>query len=170
MPADEFDLISHWRFEAPIEAVWAALVRPEDWPQWWPYVRSVAVLRTGDAQGIGALRRMHWSTRLPYRLSIEVESVAAQRHRLLHGRSRGQLEGEGIWTLHDEVGRTRVTYRWRVKLSQPWMRRLAPWLAAVFRWNHDAVMRAGEIGLARYLAQQGASAGSDPVIGSGRLA
>jgi hypothetical protein len=31
------------------------------------------------------------------------------------------------------------------------MRRLKPLMAPVFRWNHDAVMRAGTVGLARYL-------------------
>jgi hypothetical protein len=35
--------------------------------------------------------------------------------------------------------------------GQPWMRRLKPLMAPVFRWNHKAVMRAGAVGLAHYL-------------------
>jgi hypothetical protein len=48
-----------------------------------------------------------------------------------------------------------VTYVWRVQLRQRWMRLLAPLLAPVFRWNHDAVMRAGEAGLRRHLGCAG---------------
>jgi hypothetical protein len=31
------------------------------------------------------------------------------------------------------------------------MRRLKPLAAPIFRWNHNAVMRAGAVGLARHL-------------------
>jgi hypothetical protein len=44
-----------------------------------------------------------------------------------------------------------VRYTWSVSLGQSWMRRIAPLAAPLFRWNHNAVMRAGEIGLARHL-------------------
>jgi hypothetical protein len=44
-----------------------------------------------------------------------------------------------------------MTFVWRVQLVKPWMRWLAPLLASVFRWNHNGVMRAGEIGLQRHI-------------------
>jgi uncharacterized protein YndB with AHSA1/START domain len=149
--AGQFDLVSHWRIAAPLESVWAALSRPEDWPQWWPFVRAVHTLRPGDADGLGSVRRIDWATRLPYDLVIEVEAVEVLRHERLRARSRGQLRGEGLWLLHHEGGVTDVTYVWRVQLERPWMRWLAPGLAPLFRWNHAAVMRAGGIGLARHL-------------------
>lgn len=151
MPSTHFDLVSHWHIAAPVDRVWAALSDPESWPRWWPYVQAVRTLRAGDARGVGSIRRIHWATRLPYRIVIEVEAIEALRHERLRGRSRGQLEGEGLWLLRAEGGRTDVTYVWRVELAKPWMRWLAPLLAPVFRWNHDAVMRAGGAGLARYL-------------------
>lgn len=151
MGARHFDLVSHWRIDAPVERVWTALSRPEDWPAWWPYVRSVQTLRAGDADGRGSVRRIEWATRLPYALSIEVEAVEVRRLERLRARSRGQLSGEGLWLLRGEHGVTDVTYVWRVQVEKPWMRWLAPLLAPLFRWNHDAVMRAGGIGLARHL-------------------
>lgn len=146
-----FDLVSHWRFAAPRERVWQALTQPEDWPRWWPFVRSVRTLRPGDADGLGSVRRIEWATRLPYDLVIEVEAVEVLRQQRLRARSRGQLRGEGLWLLNHEGGFTDVTYVWRVSLERPWMRVLAPLLAPLFRWNHAAVMRAGQAGLARHL-------------------
>lgn len=150
--AHRFLLRSHWAVPAPLAEVWQALTTPDDWPRWWPYVRAVETLRRGDDAGLGAARRMHWSTRLPYGFSIEVETVEVLPRERLRARSRGQLEGEGIWTLSALSARhTRVDYAWHVALTRPWMRRAAPLLAPVFRWNHHAVMRAGEAGLIRHL-------------------
>jgi uncharacterized protein YndB with AHSA1/START domain len=151
--AAHFDLVSHWHLQAPPAVVWAALSQPEQWPQWWPQVRQVRLLREGDAQGLGALRRIDWTTRLPYRLRIEVEAVEVQPPERLRGTSRGHLRGEGLWLLREHEGGTLVTYLWRVRLERPWMRLLAPLLAPLFRWNHDAVMRDGRRGLARWLAR-----------------
>jgi uncharacterized protein YndB with AHSA1/START domain len=151
MSAGAFDLVSHWRIAAPVDRVWQALSQPEQWPRWWPYVRAVHTLRRGDASGVGSVRRIEWATRLPYRITIEVEAVEATRHQRLRGRSRGELDGEGLWLLCGQGAHTEVTYLWRVELRKPWMRRLAPLLAPLFRWNHDGLMRAGEAGLARWL-------------------
>ncbi|GAB4112642.1 MAG: SRPBCC family protein [Tibeticola sp.] len=158
MPASHFDLVSHWHIPAPVDRVWAAITDPESWPRWWPYVRQVQALREGDATGIGCIRRIDWSTRLPYRIVVEVEVIESVRMERLRARSRGQLEGEGLWLLRAAGGHTDVTYVWRVRLLQPWMRWLAPVLAPVFRWNHDGVMGAGEAGLRRHLRQTDATA------------
>ena len=152
--SDHFDLVSHWRLHAPVEQVWAVLTDPESWPLWWPDVRKVQTLREGRCDGVGSLRRIDWSTRLPYTIVIEVEVVESVRHQRLRGRSRGQLDGEGLWLLRQEGGFTDVTYVWRVRLVKRWMRWLAPLLARVFRWNHDSVMRSGEAGLRRWLDLQ----------------
>ncbi len=151
--SSHFDLVSHWRIHAPVDRVWAALSDPTTWPRWWPYVQQVDTLRDGGPDGVGSLRRIDWSTRLPYRIVIEVEAVESVRHQRLRGRSRGQLDGEGVWLLRAEEAFTDVTYVWRVQLAKRWMRWLAPVLAPVFRWTHDGVMRAGEAGLQRHLQQ-----------------
>ena len=151
--AARFELLSSWRIDAPAERVWKALADPASWPQWWPYVRAAHTLRAGDAEGRGSVRRIDWSTRLPYRIAIEVKAVEVVRPLRLRGRARGQLDGEGLWTLQPRGDHTEVTYVWRVRLIKPWMRCLAPLLARLFRWNHDAVMRAGEAGLRRHLRQ-----------------
>jgi Polyketide cyclase / dehydrase and lipid transport len=149
-----FDLVSHWRLRASPQQVWAALTDTGHWPLWWPHVRRVQTLVAGGADGVGCVRRIDWSTRLPYRITIDVEAIESLPPERLRGRSSGALSGEGIWLLRADGAHTDVTYLWRVELQQGWMRALAPLLAPLFRWNHHGVMRAGGIGLARYLAGQ----------------
>ena len=108
-------------------------------------------VRAGEPGGRGTVRQIRWGTRLPYELLIEVEVVECVAPERLRGRSRGELQGEGLWLLRAHGQETDVTYVWRVEVGKRWMRWLAPLLAPVFRWNHDAVMRAGESGLRRHL-------------------
>ena len=67
--ASHFDLTSHWRIAAPVASVWAALTDVRSWPQWWPYVRAVEQVDSGNAEGLGAVHRIRWATRLPFSVS-----------------------------------------------------------------------------------------------------
>lgn len=125
----------------------------EGWPGWWRAVRKVELLNAGGADGIGAVRRLTWVTALPYTLTFDVELVRIEPGRLSEGRAFGELDGTGIWTLYEEKGGTHVRYDWRVDVTKAWMRLLAPLLRPVFAWNHNVVMRWGEEGLRRRLAQ-----------------
>jgi uncharacterized protein YndB with AHSA1/START domain len=149
--ATRFELVSHWHLAAPIERVWEALKATEQWPAWWRYVKSVRELHPGDAEGVGAVRHIEWSSRLPYGVAFDVEVMEMQRPRHMRGRARGQLDGTGTWELKPDGDTTRVRYLWCVDLTTRWMRLSAPLMAPVFRWNHNGVMRAGAEGLARHL-------------------
>jgi uncharacterized protein YndB with AHSA1/START domain len=149
--AAQFQLASHWHLAAPIERVWEALKDTPSWPRWWPYVKAVRELRCGDAEGLGAVRHIAWSSRLPYGVAFDVEVVEVARPRRMRGRAHGQLDGMGTWELTPEGDTTRVRYLWCVDLTTRWMRLVAPAAAPVFRWNHNAVMLAGAKGLARHL-------------------
>lgn len=154
MTRDHVDLVSHWQIDAPVERVWAALCDPADWPHWWPGVRAVRTVRPGGPDGIGAVHRIRWATRLPCDLELEMDAIDAKPPEQLRSRSRGRLHGEGIWLLRAEAGRTDVTSVWRIALGPRRARWLLPLLSPVFRWSHADVMRAGEAGLARHLRIQ----------------
>ncbi|HEY2346953.1 MAG TPA: SRPBCC family protein [Xanthomonadaceae bacterium] len=163
----QFFLTTCWHLDAPIERVWDALSKPGEWPRWWRYVRAVEQLEPGDAKGVGALRRYTWSSRLPYRLSFAMHTIALQRPTLMEGTAAGDLDGRGRWPLEARGDTTRVRYDWTVVVDKPWMRLFAPLLAPVFAWNHDQVMREGGLGLARHLgvallAHEGTSAAPRP--------
>jgi uncharacterized protein YndB with AHSA1/START domain len=149
--AHHFELVTDWRIDAPIDAVYDALFDTASWPTWWHYVRSVETLRAGDAHGVGAMKRFTWDSRLPYSLRFDMEVVEARRPTRLRGIATGELEGEGLWELWPDDDGTRVRYTWRVGLNRPWMRTLAPVMAPAMRWNHNGLMAAGQAGLQSYL-------------------
>ncbi len=146
--------VTEWRLEAPIERVWDALVDVETWPQWWPHVRSVQTLHRGATSDLGTVRRLRWSSRLPYGFTLEVETTEVRTPHRLVGRATGDMAGTGLWELARDGAGTRVRYTWELALHTRWMRLCAPFMAPVFRWNHEGVMRSGGGGLARHLAAQ----------------
>jgi hypothetical protein len=146
-----YALVTRWHLEAALEHVWNALVATEAWPQWWRYLRSVELLRPGDDDGCGALRRFVWTSRLPYRLAFDMCTTQVERLRVIEGAAAGELNGIGRWDLSTTGAITTARYTWVVTTGRAWMNRCAPVLAPVFRWNHHAVMAAGGRGLARHL-------------------
>ena len=84
-----YALTTAWVLDAPAERIWDALSAPEQWPRWWRYVESVRLLRAGAADGVGALRRYTWSSRLPYRVSFDMETTALARPSWIEGVARG---------------------------------------------------------------------------------
>ena len=53
MTATDFHLVTDWALAAPAGAVWEALTKPEDWPDWWPAVERVELVEPGDGDGVG---------------------------------------------------------------------------------------------------------------------
>lgn len=147
----DYSFVTEWLFDAPIEAVWDVIYRSEDWASWWKFVKRVERISEGDATGVGAIRRQTWTTRLPYNLTFETRVTRVERPHLLEAKASGDLDGTGLWTLTREGDRTRVRYDWNVRTTKSWMNLFAPLAKPFFAWNHDAVMRAGGVGLARKL-------------------
>lgn len=154
----QYDLITRWQFNAPIDAVWEAIMDAEGWPAWWTGVERVDTLTRGDINGVGARRRYVCKSVLPFRLSFVTRVTRVEPLCLIEGRVEGELEGVGCCYLGRDGGLTTVRYEWHVRTTRPWMNALAPLLKPLFRWNHDAIMRAGGIGLSRHL---GTSAGAE---------
>lgn len=153
MAAKDFHLITEWTLDAPIDAVWEVLTTPEDWPQWWKAVKRVELLEKGSVDGTGSLRRMTWTTALPYALSFDMRTTRIEPKTLIEGQASGELDGLGRWTLRADGEKTHVRYDWIVTVSKPWMRLFAPVLRPVFAWNHEVVMGWGLDGIRKYLAR-----------------
>lgn len=147
--------ITQWWLDAPIDAVWRAIQESEKWPSWWKSVAAVEPILPGDDRGLGAVRRFSWRGRLPYTLTFDMRVTRIEPPTLLEGIATGDLDGEGRWRLATEDSGTAVRYDWNVRATKPWMRLLAPVAQPFYSWNHDAVMRDGEIGLRRLLGIEG---------------
>lgn len=149
--SNSYHLVTRWQVDAPLEAVWEAIYNAEAWPSWWKGVVSVETLARGDGAGLGGRQRFIWKGVLPYRLTFATCVTRVEPLRLLEGWVEGELEGVGRWRFSHAAGLTTVLFDWRVRATRQWMKLLSPLARSVFRWNHDALMRAGGRGLARHL-------------------
>lgn len=154
---DHYEFTTHWEFAEPVDRVWREIVRPVDWPQWWPGVEKVVEVRPGtDDDGLLGIHLVTWKSALPYRLTIETQAIRCLRHCNYYVQAYGELEGEGLWTFTETPTTTQVRYDWKVRTTKAWMRWLAPIARPLFRWNHDVVMRWGEQGLRKRLGERSA--------------
>ena len=149
----EYRFVTVWRLRAPIDVVFAAIDDAEAWPDWWPNVKRVERLAEPNDDGVGAVMRMAMAGRLPYALRFEMRVVKHEPPASIVGTATGELEGVGTWTLHEENGWTVVRYVWEVRTTARWMNALAPlpFVDAIFRFNHHAVMRGGLTGIRKRL-------------------
>ena len=147
----KYEFVTHWEFDAPVEKIWKKIYDMDEWPSWWKYVKSVTVIKHGGVDEIGTVRRIVWTTALPYELSFDSELVAVDPLKRIEGKAFGELTGSGIWTFETDGVKTRVRYDWVVITTKKWMNALAPIARPIFRWNHDMVMKAGYKGLRRVL-------------------
>ena len=143
----QYRFTTRWQFEIPLERVWDEIYAMDEWPAWWKYVESVELLRPGSEGNRGSIRRIRWSTALPYSLTFDSELVSIEPHKRIEGRAFGDLEGKGIWTFESRLGVCYVQYDWIVNTTKKWMNILAPLAWPLFRWNHNQVMQAGFEGL-----------------------
>ncbi len=146
-----YRFVTRWIADASSDRVFNALVRVEEWPDWWRGVQRVQRLSDGDERGVGSVHRFTFRSRLPYSLAFQVRTTRVEAPILLVGDATGELEGMGTWTLRDGDGRTHVEYVWEVRTTRWWMNVLALVGRPAFVWNHDVVMDWGRQGLARRL-------------------
>ncbi len=150
--AAEYAFVTRWEIAAPLAEVWSVIYDVERWPQWWKGV-EVQMLRDGDHTGTGAKVAFIWKAALPYKLHFSMTTVQVIRGERIDGKASGELEGVGTWLFHAANSDTTVIeYHWQVRTTSRWMNRLSFILKPVFRANHNVVMRRGERGLKRELA------------------
>ena len=147
----QYEFLTSWYLDAPIERVYDVLHDSAAYPQWWRGVTAVEVLEPGDATGVGELARYSWRSVLPYTLTFDARVVRVEPPHLIEGRASGELEGVGIWRLFSGPDGTAALYSWRVRTTKRWMNMWGPLPRPAFRWNHDKVMRQGGYGLAERL-------------------
>src|SRR5437763_4783545 len=146
-----YEFVTIWRVKAPIEKVWDAIYHSTDWPTWWRGVENVLETRKADDNGVGSIHRYTWKSKLPYRLSFDMQTIRIEPPRLLEGVAVGELQGHGLWQLSTEGSETIVRYDWSVVTTKRWMNLLAPIARPLFEWNHNVVMSWGAKGLEKRL-------------------
>jgi len=146
-----YHLLTVWRIEAPLEAVYLAVQNSLRWPEWWPGVLKAEQLSAGDADGINSVRRYCWQGQLPYQVVFEVCATRIEPLLLIEGRASGDLEGVGRWHFSRDGAVSVVRYEWQVRSTRRWMNLIAPIARPIFVRNHTQLMAQGATGLARLL-------------------
>jgi uncharacterized protein YndB with AHSA1/START domain len=146
-----FSFTTVWKIEAPLDPVWDALLRMEDWPKWWRGVDEVDVLKRGDANRIGFTSRQVWKSRLPYKLKFEGSITRIVPKSRIEITSGGELAGSGLMRFANDGKLTTFQYDWDVSTTKQWMNIVAPIAKPFFSWNHDVIMNWGAEGLAKKL-------------------
>lgn len=146
-----------WRLDAPIDRVFDTIDDSLAWPEWWPSVLAVEEIEPAGSGGTGALRGYTFKGRLPYLLRFDSVVTRRERPTALSGSATGELEGTGDWQLTEADWATVVQYDWNIRTTRAWMNVLAPlpFVDAIFRLNHHAVMRDGLHGISRRLGVRG---------------
>jgi hypothetical protein len=143
----DYEFLTAWLVEAPMEPVWDALFDVAAWPEWWKGVTHARELEQGEPDGMGKVFTISWRSFLPYDLSFVTTVTRVEKPHVMEGRAVGELTGTGRWRLFHAGGVTAVTYEWHVSTTKAWMNALAPLARPIFAWNHDYVMRRGGEGL-----------------------
>ncbi|MFG2605388.1 SRPBCC family protein [Streptomyces sp. NPDC048514] len=136
---------SLWALPAAPPAVFAALERPEDYPRWWPQVRSVS--RLDENTGVITIRSV-----LPYGITSTMRQTRRDRAAgVLEVALTGDIDGWARWTVTADGPGTLARYDQEVDVRKALLRRLAVPGRPLFRLNHRLMMRAGRRGLLRHL-------------------
>lgn len=151
MKPAQYQFITRWKVDAPVEQVWNAIYDSLRWPQWWKGVVMVHEIRPGDARGMGSIRSYTWRSVLPYSLQFQIELVQREDFAVLSGTATGDLTGTGTWYFVGKDNACFVEYHWAVSTTKSWMNLLAPLLKPIFTYNHNKVMSWGARGLSEKL-------------------
>jgi uncharacterized protein YndB with AHSA1/START domain len=151
MPA-EYVFVDEWDVDAPQERVFDSLADARTYPEWWtPIYREV------DADGppaVGSASRQRFRAKLPYTLSTVSTIASMERPNRFEIEVEGDLRGRGVWTLTPREGKVHVRFDWHVFADRALIRVLTPALRPLFRWNHNAAIKAAMEGLEPYARQQ----------------
>lgn len=137
---------TEWHVDADADRVYAALADVTEYPSWWPEVRATHEL---DA-GIGEIR---CRSMLPYDLTFvasrEIEDPVA---RVLRAHLTGDLIGTSEWTIAPNGAGTLAVFDEDVRVGKAAVRAAGRLARPILRYNHGRMMRSGERGLRRHLA------------------
>ncbi|MFJ3233070.1 SRPBCC family protein [Streptomyces sp. NPDC086787] len=145
MDWNHYRFLSLWPLPAPPAVVYEALERVEDYPRWWPQVRSVR--RLDATTGLVTIRSV-----LPYDMTLTArETRRDPAAGILEIALDGDMEGWARWTVTASGTGTLARYAQAVEVKKPLLRRLAVPGRPFFRLNHRLMMRSGRHGLAARL-------------------
>ncbi len=162
MPANNYQFLTEWQFDAPRELIYEILKEGGDYPNWWPEVYLEACRQQSERdEGAGA--RVTFLTRgwLPYRLRWTAEVARQESPHTIEITATGDFAGRGVWRLEPAGSGTCVSLDWRIRADKPLLRLLSPVFKPLFEWNHKWAMARGYESLCREIERRRACAAAN---------
>jgi hypothetical protein len=154
MAGDVYPVGHHWRLRGSIDDVYGRLSRPKQYPDWWPAIPSVDILKGEDEPAVGDSVRMHVQSFLPYQVNWVMTTthldpptfVNTENTVILGGRLR--LTGPTTVRLRQDGDYVDVVQRETLSADGWHLPLLLRWVAyALFSFNHAYAALGGRRGL-----------------------
>lgn len=132
---------SAWVIDAPVSAVYSVLEHFEEYPAWWPEVRTLRLVAPDSCE-------VTCRSVLPYDLTFVMRPSRRDRAAgVLEASMAGDLDGYARWTVSAGPTGSRLVFEEEVAANKRLLRLLAPFARPVFRGNHAVMMRHARAGL-----------------------
>jgi hypothetical protein len=146
-----FESVKVFSLRTPACRVHEAVTRPETWLAGSGLLRELRLVRESGPDGLGARHRAVLGVSPGCAITWELETVRSVPGHLVEWRAHGDIEGLGLWELHEQQGVTRVANTWRVRPTQAWMGLISPLTRGLVAHQYDLVMQEGVRALATHL-------------------
>jgi uncharacterized protein YndB with AHSA1/START domain len=134
-----FHLDRRFVFDREPDAVWAALSRPQDYPRWWSWLRSV------DAHDLteGTTARCLIRAPVPFTLRLELHVDRVVPGERIEVTAAGDLVGTGSVALAAHPTGTEMRLVWDLEPHQRLLRTAGRLSRPMLQWGQDFVVRTG---------------------------
>ena len=149
MAASDYHFVTHWKVRARAQDVFELIRDVPRYRQWWGEV-YLDVQPTDD--GYRFLTR----GRLPYKLRWQSRTTNVTPNESIQVEGRGDLRGQGLWTIRQAGEFVDIQFDWRVAADKPLIRTLSFLFKPIFAANHRWAMARGEEGLRREIVRRAA--------------
>lgn len=153
----QFEWITEWKIEAPVEAVWTELIANIDrYPQWWENYTKAEPGESGWTPSPGDAIDLEMTGFLPGSFSFTLEAEDVAEYRSIIVCSTGEIIGRGQWIFASTDGGTEAIFRWIV--DGPALGNLLasfPPVQYLVTKNHHSIMGNGYRGLVNRLENYG---------------
>ena len=123
------------------DALWDALNDTEQFPQWWPWLRSFDA--TGEKLVPGTVAKCAVRAPLPYTLEFDVRIEQVVAGQSIDTVVSGDLEGPARLEVGGDGDNSSARLTWSVELRLPFLSAASRFARPVLLWAHDRIVSTG---------------------------
>lgn len=129
-----------WRFEVSRNDLWERISAIDDYPTWWPWLRS---FDAGDPIEVGATWTCAVSPPLPYMVRFAIRFDRVEPGRLVDTTVTGDVEGRARLTLEDHPEGSSARLVSALRPANPLLRGFGMVARPLVEYGHDWILDEG---------------------------